>query len=193
MFKVLLISLSSIVILGAGYWALSGALDDNKNARTQHAKQSTKSAKPKEAGQAAFAAIAEIVAILQSDPKTDWSKVNISGLRDHLMDMEAVTTGAQVATEKTPISSVFSITGSKKTITAAQTMVMAHAKVLNQTTPWKAKAQTTAIGVTLTIEADTAEERQKLHALGFFGIMATGAHHQMHHFAMAIGGGVHAH
>ncbi len=193
MFKVLLVSLGSIVILSAGYWVLSGAHDGNQNAHTQHANQSTQSAAPKEAGQAAFAAIAEIVAILESDPKTDWSKVNISGLRDHLMDMEAVTTGARVTTEKTSTGSVFSITGSQRTVTAAQTMVLAHAKVLNQTTSWKASAQTTATGVNLTIEADTAKERQKLNALGFFGIMATGAHHQKHHFAMAKGGDVHAH
>ena len=44
---------------------------------------------PVEAGQAAFAALAEIVAILNADPKTDWTKVNLSDLRDHLIDMNA--------------------------------------------------------------------------------------------------------
>src|SRR6516225_4871594 len=38
-------------------------------------------------GQDAFGAIQEIVQILQSDPTTDWSKVNISALRQHLIDM----------------------------------------------------------------------------------------------------------
>src|SRR5215475_4151224 len=42
-------------------------------------------------GQDAFGAIQEIVEILQSDPKTDWSKVNIDGLRQHLIDMNEVT------------------------------------------------------------------------------------------------------
>jgi hypothetical protein len=32
----------------------------------------------------------------------------------------------------------------------------------------------------------------KVSALGFFGLMATGAHHQSHHFAMAKGT-LHAH
>jgi hypothetical protein len=46
---------------------------------------------PTLAGQDAFGAIQEIVQILQSDPKTDWSKVNISALRQHLIDMNEVT------------------------------------------------------------------------------------------------------
>ena len=41
-------------------------------------------------GQDAFGAIQEIVQILQSDPKTDWSKVNIDALRQHLIDMRDI-------------------------------------------------------------------------------------------------------
>ena len=48
-------------------------------------------ARPTEAGQGAFAAIQEIVAILEADPDTDWSKVDIDALRQHLVDMNAVT------------------------------------------------------------------------------------------------------
>ena len=42
-------------------------------------------------GQDAFGAIQEIVGILEADPNTDWSKVNISALREHLVDMNEVT------------------------------------------------------------------------------------------------------
>lgn len=48
-------------------------------------------------GQDAFGAIQEIVQILQSDPTTDWSKVNISALRQHLIDMNEVTLRAVAA------------------------------------------------------------------------------------------------
>ena len=37
-------------------------------------------------GQDAFGAIQEIVQILEADPKTDWSKVELEGLRQHLID-----------------------------------------------------------------------------------------------------------
>ena len=42
-------------------------------------------------GQDAFGAIQEVVQILDADPTTDWSKVNISALREHLIDMNEVT------------------------------------------------------------------------------------------------------
>src|SRR5271166_2493744 len=45
-------------------------------------------------GQAAFAAIQEIVQILVDDPKTDWSRVNIDALRQHLIDMNNMTLAA---------------------------------------------------------------------------------------------------
>jgi hypothetical protein len=38
---------------------------------------------PTHPGQEAFGTIQEIVRILQADPKTDWSKVNIGALREH--------------------------------------------------------------------------------------------------------------
>jgi hypothetical protein len=38
-------------------------------------------------GQDAFGAIQEIVRMLEADPKTDWSKVDLETLRQHLIDM----------------------------------------------------------------------------------------------------------
>ena len=51
---------------------------------------------PVEGGQSAFAAIQEIVGILENDPHTDWSKVDIEALRQHLIDMDNVTLRAAV-------------------------------------------------------------------------------------------------
>ncbi len=48
-------------------------------------------AAPTMPGQDAFGAIQEVVQILQADPTTDWSKVNIARLREHLIDMNEVT------------------------------------------------------------------------------------------------------
>ena len=50
-------------------------------------------------GQEVFGTIQEIVRILEADPATDWSKVNISTLREHLIDMDEVTMRA-AATER---------------------------------------------------------------------------------------------
>ncbi|HEY8874702.1 MAG TPA: hypothetical protein VIM52_16845, partial [Stellaceae bacterium] len=48
-------------------------------------------------GQDAFGAVQEIVHILEADPKTDWSKVALEPLRQHLIDMNEVTLGAAAA------------------------------------------------------------------------------------------------
>ena len=57
------------------------------------------SGQPTLPGQDAFGAIQEVVQILESDPTTDWSKVNIAALREHLIDMNEVTLHA-AATER---------------------------------------------------------------------------------------------
>ena len=38
--------------------------------------------------------IAEIVSILEADPATDWTKVDLSALRQHLVDMNRLTLDA---------------------------------------------------------------------------------------------------
>ena len=51
---------------------------------------------PTQPGQDAFGAIQEIVRILEADPATDWSKVDLEALREHLIDMNEVTLHAAV-------------------------------------------------------------------------------------------------
>ena len=146
---------------------------------------------PKEVGEAGFAAIAEIVSLLSADPKTDWSTVNINGLREHLALMNRLVTGAQVV-EKTLSSGVqFNVTGSEGVQQAIQRMVPAHAVELNKMNEFSAKTTVSENGVALTITGKSKADIAKIKGLGFFGLMATGSHHQMHHFAMATGQGHH--
>ena len=49
-------------------------------------------------GQDAFGAIAEVVRTLEADPGTDWSKVDLERLRQHLIDMNEVVLRAAVKT-----------------------------------------------------------------------------------------------
>ena len=50
----------------------------------------------------AFGAIAEIVRILEADPTTDWAKVDLERLRQHLIDMNEVVLHSLV--RQTPIA-----------------------------------------------------------------------------------------
>ena len=62
-----------------------------------HAGMHATSTTPTMPGQDAFGAIQEIVQILDADPKTDWSKVDLEALRQHLIDMNEVTLRADAA------------------------------------------------------------------------------------------------
>lgn len=145
-------------------------------------------ANPVEAGQSAFAAIAEIVALVDADPNTDWSQVNIDGLRSHLVDMDHLTLLATVSSKQIkPQIMQFQINGKARTLAAIHTMVPTHAKMVRSTTGWDIDVKVNSNGVTLTVDPGSDEAFIKLKALGFFGFMTIGAHHQAHHYQMAIG------
>jgi hypothetical protein len=83
---------------------------------------------PTLSGQDAFGAIQEIVQILQADPNTDWSKVNIEALRQHLIDMNEVTLHA-VATQRDIENGIeIKVTGEGRTLEAIKRMVPAHVR-----------------------------------------------------------------
>jgi hypothetical protein len=88
----------------------------------QHGDTQTE-ALPSETGQSAFAAIQEIVAKLEADPATDWSKVNIEALRQHLIDMNAVTLNAMVQTELRPDVRKFIVSGEGRVVLSIQRML----------------------------------------------------------------------
>ncbi|HEY1311380.1 MAG TPA: hypothetical protein VGF02_10560 [Pseudolabrys sp.] len=137
-------------------------------------------------GQDAFGAIQEVVQMLESDPATDWSKVNIAALREHLIDMNEVTLHAVTAERVLDNGVEFSITGEGRTLAAIKRMVAAHTAELANT-GWNAKTAELPNGVKLTVTASDAQPLAKLKALGFVGIMVEGGHHQPHHLAMAKG------
>lgn len=152
---------------------------------------------PTQAGQSAFAAIGEIVALLEADPNTDWSKVDLEALRQHLIDMNEVTLAAQVRADPTAGGATFHVTGTRRTLLAIQRMVTAHASMLYRDTRFRAEATRTPDGARLTVTArdpaDLATVR-RIRGLGFIGLMTLGAHHQQHHLALARGdAAAHAH
>lgn len=141
-------------------------------------------------GQDAFGAIQEIVQMLQADPKTDWSKVNIEALRQHLIDMNEVTLHATAAQRDLTDGIEIKVTGEGRTLKAIKRMVPAHVNELRQI-GWNAKSDDLPDGVTLTITASESQPLAKLKALGFMGIMVQGSHHQLHHLMMATGQSIH--
>jgi hypothetical protein len=149
-------------------------------------------------GQDAFGAIAEIVRILDADPATDWSKVDLERLRQHLIDMHEVVLRSTVKQAPVPGGLAMEITGPGRTEQAIRSMVVPHATELDRTPSLSAKTESIAGGVRLTVvakKADDAKTAARIRGLGFAGLLTEGAHHQAHHLAMAKGEAIagHAH
>ena len=104
---------------------------------------------PKESGQSAFAAIQEIVGILEADPATDWTKVNIDALRAHLADMDAVTLHAKVRSEAVENGIKFTVTGDEPVRASIRRMITAHAATINGIQGWQFRAEQADAGATM--------------------------------------------
>jgi hypothetical protein len=144
-------------------------------------------------GQDAFGAIQEIVGKLDADPTTDWSKVDLEALRQHLIDMNEVTLKAEATATAVDGGLAIAVTGSGRTLAAIQRMVPAHAQEIDGFNNWHAGTERLANGVMLTVTSTDPKEAQRIRGLGFIGILVSGSHHRPHHLAMAKGQFPHAH
>ena len=132
-------------------------------AHQQHASTAAHtSGHPSEPGQSGFAAIQEIVTILGKDSATDWSRVSIDRLREHLVDMDNVVVRARV--QATPVrgGTRFTATGeddaTRKSIRA---MIRGHASTPDASTGFKLASADMPQGATLTVTGEGPAARSK--------------------------------
>ena len=148
---------------------------------------------PTMTGQDAFGTVQEIVQILEADPKTDWSKVNLEALRQHLIDMNEVTLKAEATPKQIEGGLEIAVTGDGRTLVAIQRMVPAWVQTMTGHLGWSTKAAPLPNGELLTVTATDPKEIQHIRGLGFIGLLVSGSHHQPHHLAMAKGEFAHMH
>jgi len=142
-----------------------------------------------EAGNDAFGTIQEAIARLEADPNTDWSNVDLEGLRQHLVDMHDMTLNVEViATSAIPGGIEIVVRATTERAHGALTRVFsAHPAQLQMETGWTMRVAEAGRRFTLTTTTSNASEVEKLWGLGYIGLMALGDHHQLHHWAMASG------
>jgi hypothetical protein len=141
-------------------------------------------------GQDAFGAIAEVVRLLEADPGTDWSRVDLERLRQHLIDMNEVVLRSEVKSSSVPGGLAMEITGAARTEQAVRAMVAPHAVELDRTSEWAARTEPIPGGLRLTVTARAPEDAKtvaRIRGLGFVGLLVQGGHHGPHHLAMAKG------
>lgn len=179
-FKVL--SISILLALAA---ALPAAAQDHAHAHAPAgAERGEGLAQP---GQGAFAAVQEAVELLRRDPSTDWARVDVDALREHLVDMDEVFTQAQVRYEPIPDGVRIRVRGPGRTGEAARRMVVDHARATPAGPGWRMTAAPAADGAVVTVLAETPEDLARVRALGLFGLLVDGGHHQAHHLSLARG------
>jgi len=144
-----------------------------------------------EPGQGAFAALSEIVRVLEADPETDWSKVDLTALRDHLVDMDVLVRNAVVAQSVLSNGVRSVVTGNTEVLATASRMVPAHAAQLRHDSRWTVETTSGPEQVVLTVTSDDPATVARIKALGFYGLMASQDHHREHHYIIATGGDAH--
>lgn len=142
---------------------------------------------PAQSGQSAFAAIHEIVGILEADPKTDWSRVNIDALRQHLVDMNNVTLYARVTYTPSANGEQMHISGDGAVADSIRRMVGMHMAMAGDTPYWHLDAAPAPDGMLVNVTARSPQGLARIKALGFFGMLAEGSHHAVHHMMLARG------
>jgi hypothetical protein len=146
-----------------------------------------------EPGQGAFGALSEVVRVLEADPSTDWRKVDLTGLREHLVDMDRLVSDVVVKETELPDGIRAVATGDSETAAALARMIPAHAHQLAQDTRWIVETFTYDAGVELQVTSPDPATVARIKGLGFFGLMASQDHHREHHLQMARGENAHVH
>jgi hypothetical protein len=142
------------------------------------------------AGQAAFASIADVVRQLEADPATDWSRVNIEKLRQHLIDMDEVIMRSRVEAAPVAGGARFTVRGAPRTAAAIQRMLEGHTAMLKSESGLVAVFKSLPDGAVFTVTAGSPQDAKafaRIRGLGFAGLLTVGEHHAAHHLALARG------
>ena len=192
-FKALLLATSTIAV--AVITPMPMAIASSPEHEHQHMHNGGTATPLTAPGNDAFAAIQEVVEKLLADPATDWSRVNLEALRQHLIDMQNFTFNVDVKEQK-PIEGGVTFTVKATTPGAAGSLdrlFSAHPAILKQESGWDMTAMKNKDGsYTAKVTGHNPQDAVKIRGLGYIGLVAYGKHHQAHHWQMAIGANPHS-
>lgn len=184
-------------LLGGTVYASAQTLHSAHNDAMDHAthvqNQSLQNTILTETGQGAFAALSEVVRVLEADPDTNWGKVDLMDLRAHLVDMDRLVSDTIVKETALPDGLSAMAKGDIDTIATLRRMVPAHAAQLAQDDRWTVESIDAENGVELRVTSSDPAVVARIKGLEFFGLMASQDHHREHHMMMARGQDAHKH
>ena len=142
-----------------------------------------------EAGNSIFATVQEVIRRLQQDPDTDWSKVDLEGLRQHLLDMKDIAENVEVVDQRRMPNGVTLVVAPLTTRAdeALERVLSAHPEQLRRETGWEMIVGRQGDQFRITTTSEDPDDTAIINGLGYIGLMAYGNHHQAHHWAMGSG------
>lgn len=148
--------------------------------------QSTPLTKP---GNDIFGTIQEVVQKLEASSNTDWSQVDLEALRQHLLDMKAFTEEVEVlSTDQIEKGTKITVRPrSERAVQALKKLFQMHPTMLKKEKGWNMNAIQNGDHWIITCTTSNESEVEKIRALGYIGLLAEGAHHQLHHWMIATG------
>ncbi|MGD8428359.1 MAG: hypothetical protein PVH63_12075 [Balneolaceae bacterium] len=157
-------------------------------AQAQHSmhRNSTPLIKP---GNDIFGTIQEVVQKLEADPNTDWSRVNLEALRQHLLDMKAFTEDVAVLSKR-PVANGVEIQvrpETERAVEALKKLFSMHPAMIKEEKGWDMEVNHERNKWIITCTTQNKAEIDKMRALGYIGLLTEGAHHQLHHWMIATG------
>ena len=170
-------------------FSVGALLQEEPATHTDHRQMMSGSSPLTMPGNMLFGTIQEVIRQLEADTNTDWTKVDLEALRQHLIDMHHFTMNVEVVS-KSPIADGVKIV-IEPTVPEAtpslQRALQAHPPMLRMEKGWT--MDVTENGDQFTLEVTTGDpgEIAKVRGLGYIGLMATGAHHTKHHWSIARG------
>lgn len=179
-----------LVLNTAPAWSQGGMTHRHTPGMSHDSAMAAPRAMPTRAGQEAFATIGEIVRLLDADPRTDWSKVDLEALREHLRDMDDVTLRAVVRATPVDGGATFEVQGTGRVREAIRRMALAHGATTVASDGFRWTAVQTPTGARVTVRALNAADTAmatRIRALGFVALLTLGDHHTAHHLGIADG------
>ena len=152
----------------------------------QHMMKTTDSAL-KEAGNDIFSTIQEVIDKLNNDPDTDWGKVDIEALRQHLLDMNDMATNVEIINQK-PLNNGLEVVVQALTARAETTLAKVfnvHPVYLKRETGWNMLVVRNNKQFIVSTTTQDPKQVKKIIALSYIGLMAYGNHHQPHHWGIS--------
>ena len=167
----------------------SVAEDAQQSMHHQHHMMQNNSSSLTESGNDIFSTIQEVIDKLENNPDTDWSKVNIEALRQHLLDMNDMAMNVEVINQKS-LENGLEVTIQSLTPRAEKTLAKVfrvHPIHLKRETSWTMQVVQNKNQFIITTTTEDRNQVKKIIALNYIGLMAYGNHHQPHHWGISTG------